>query len=149
MISSIKIAWIAGILEGEGCFGLQNHGKTPNITLRMTDYDTVYKARMILGGGSKISQQSYPEMNWKTSYSCIVIGKRAIEWMMTIYKFMGKRRKEKIKEIINVWKSNYVNSAFCKRGHIRTPYTTYTFIDSNGYHVRQCKICIRDRKRAS
>ncbi len=35
-ISIKDIAWVAGILEGEGSFGLTNNGKSPSIWLGMT-----------------------------------------------------------------------------------------------------------------
>ena len=94
MIKTIDIAWLGGLLEGEGYFGL-NNGKYPIITLNMTDEDTVVKAAVMMG----VKVNHY--RNYWTTNAC---GARAIGWMIALYPFLGKRRKEKVAKVIRFWR---------------------------------------------
>jgi len=97
------IAWVAGLLEGEGCF--QNHPTqvTPRVVLSMSDEDTVRKYAAIVGATARIFVRDFA--NKKTAFVCTVSGSRAVGVMMTIYSLMSFRRKEKIKEVIGKWKA--------------------------------------------
>ena len=46
-----ETSWVAGLLEGEGYFGVNRYGATyrPSIVLGMKDYDVVDHARSVLG----------------------------------------------------------------------------------------------------
>mgnify|MGYP001609130432 CR=1 FL=1 len=57
------IYWLAGILEGEGCFGIHNGGIF--IKLLMTDQDTVTKVAILLKGN--MPQSSVQGSNIPTS----------------------------------------------------------------------------------
>ena len=94
MIKTIDIAWLGGLLEGEGYFALQN--KTcPMIRLGMTDEDTVIKAATLMGSSV------YRHRNvWITRIG----GLRAIQWMFMLYPFLGKRRRIMVTSIIKYWK---------------------------------------------
>lgn len=105
MHSQREIAWLAGLLEGEGAF-MDSKG-TPMIALQMTDFDVLEKAAAVLG----IAVQGH---NWKPkgkpSYKPVravrAHGTRAISWMMMLYGFLGQRRKQKIREILERWKAS-------------------------------------------
>ena len=47
MVKIIDIAWLAGLLEGEGCFRLDK-GKYPIIRLGMGDEDVVVRAASLM-----------------------------------------------------------------------------------------------------
>ena len=103
-----EIAYIAGLLEGEGSFyvtkpHLSQHSSAVLISIIMTDLDVIEKAALILGGGSKINKYESKKGN-KTAYKFVVTGSNlAIEWMNLIYPLMGNRRQQKIREIIDYW----------------------------------------------
>lgn len=104
MISLLNIGFIAGILEGEGHFRLGGDGnKYPCILLEMTDKDTVEKVRDIINPPSKISA-GWKGLSSKTTYRVGFYGTNAVSWMMTIYSLLSARRRQKIREILNVWK---------------------------------------------
>ncbi|KKK84081.1 hypothetical protein LCGC14_2786950 [marine sediment metagenome] len=88
------IAWLAGLLEGEGCFRL-NRGKYPTITLSMCDGDIVVRAATLMG--AKINRSG-------NLWLAHINGAYAIQWMMTLYLFLGKRRREAVTEVIKFWK---------------------------------------------
>jgi hypothetical protein len=101
-MTSKDLYYIAGLLEGEGCFGFYG---CPSIQITMTDLDTVEKARMILDlkRVNKIRMQNKGS-NRQDQYALNVSGDVAIQWMMTLYSLMSIRRKAKIREIISKWK---------------------------------------------
>lgn len=99
-----NIIWLAGILEGEGCF--RQDKNTPRITVNMTDEDIIHKIASMFNVsykkmGGKV-RESYK--NWKPCYSVTINGAQAVGIMFSIYSLMGQRRKSKIKEIIEAWK---------------------------------------------
>lgn len=134
MITTNQISWIAGILEGEGCFHF--NGVTPAISLRMTDRDVVVKARDIINSKIKVHVRERPFPR-KTVYEILIGSNTAIQWMMTVYSLMGERRKSKIRELLKTWiKSNkrVIGSEFCRNGH--------KLEKSNLYENGSCKICL-------
>lgn len=118
MISVKEIAWLAGLLEGEGCFHLESHVKvskqkyksgvrisvTPLIRLSSTDKDVIVRAKYILGANTISTQIKKPNKDYHT---ISIFGPKAISWMMTIYPLMCSRRKFKIKSIISSWKIDF------------------------------------------
>jgi hypothetical protein len=98
------IAWIAGLLEGEGYFHINKF--SPSIDLGMTDFDIVARAAKVLGAKPpkvyyyKKAEQKHWKPHWKTSiHSALAVG-----WMMTIYSFLGERRQQRVREVIETWK---------------------------------------------
>lgn len=91
--------WLAGLLEGEGCFHVKTN-KTPlGITLEMTDEDIVKRVSNITGNSyCKVKKR---KTFYKQSFKTTVRGKVAIEIMKLILPIMGVRRSIRIKECID------------------------------------------------
>lgn len=105
MITSHELRWLAGLLEGEGCF--HSSASSTCIVIKMTDLDIIEKFRIITKT-THLKVTVIPGTDrWKTRYSTSISGNLAIQWMMTLYLLMGIRRKAKIKDIIEKWKVNY------------------------------------------
>ena len=121
MITVKEIAWLAGILEGEGCFS--NFG-TPIIQINMTDKDTIEKIGHLFGRGL---QNNINAGGYKPQYRVVISGTPAVEWMLTIYSLMSIRRKEKIREVVNKWMEQKSKGSkdFFRCGHPRTPQNSY------------------------
>ncbi len=136
-MDTAKIAWLAGLLEGEGCFySSKSNRNSPMIKLSMTDEDVVNLASDLLDVPYR-KLKKIP--NRKQVFACVVSGRKARGWMMTLYSFMGKRRRGKIKDFLTYWFNSPTNrgtSEFCKRGHERTPEDSYHFKGKS-----QCKPC--------
>ena len=94
-IKTIDIAWLAGLLEGEGCF-LVIRGKYPAIAVGMTDEDIIRRVAVMLK--TEVSHSG-------NMYTTQISGFCAIPWMMTLYTLLGKRRREKIAKMIQLWKN--------------------------------------------
>ena len=102
-----NITWLAGLLEGEGYFGV--NGRRPTMALGMTDEDVVRKAARIGGVGhvrgpyrnpssSKLNHK--PTWHWKVSSGAHVYALCA-----ALYPFMGKRRAARIQEVMDAFRN--------------------------------------------
>lgn len=100
MLKTSDAHWLAGLLEGDGCFGVRS-GRVRGvyICVCMNDYDVVCRAANLLKPGSR------PVLVKKKMYQSTIHGARAIAWMMTLFTAMGARRRAKIVECIGVWKA--------------------------------------------
>lgn len=91
--------WLAGLLEGEGCFYRQAHCNGMHIKLQMTDEDVVRKAAIIM------NVSCYPQkpatLNRKPTWRLNCSGDKAVAIAKRILPFMGRRRKEKIEELLS------------------------------------------------
>lgn len=103
--SEQDLYWLAGLLEGEGCFSVQHYPHNPKslpvIVLRMTDWDVVVKAGEMLGGNQKLPTTTKRAQNHhKDIYTWRVAGKRAVEVMRWLLPLMGIRRAARIREVL-------------------------------------------------
>jgi hypothetical protein len=104
------IAWLAGLLEGEGSFHYKKskpRDKTywyPIVLCQMTDPDVLEKAASILGV-KVFGPYKKNNPNAKDAWAVFINGKYAVALMMTILPFMGERRTNKILELIAYWKT--------------------------------------------
>jgi len=112
MIKTSDIHWLAGLLEGEGCFGVvRNRPKDkpgvrtyPRITLGMCDNDVVLRAQKLMGG--TLSQRPAKENRKPVLTLSIQRQALAAGWMMTLYPLMGARRQEKIRTLLEQWRQS-------------------------------------------
>ena len=95
---SLQIAWLAGILEGEGSFGFYNNKASVAIT--MTAEDIIARVGMLMN--TTYSMQTRRKNHWKDTYSIRLSSSKAIYIMTTILPFMGTRRTAKIKEVLTL-----------------------------------------------
>jgi hypothetical protein len=89
--------WIAGLLEGEGYFGLasyQRTNSTPNVAVNMTDCDIIERIASIWGVQSVRLKPR--QAHWNDTYLAKLRGTRANEFMQLIFPIMGQRRQTQI-----------------------------------------------------
>lgn len=108
-LTDLEIAWIAGLVEGEGCFIISGAGNgTPTIRVAMTDEDVVDKLRHMWGytnntqvTAAKLSTYRNQKLGFKkTVHSAYIYGEPALVVMQRILPHMGLRRRAKIEEIL-------------------------------------------------
>ena len=94
--------WLAGLLEGEGCFALnyqnKNRYRYPLITLGMTDQDTVQHAADLMGVvriGRKKSHAGHKQM-----HEMRLSGSRAAKVMLEVLPYMSERRSQRIRKVL-------------------------------------------------
>lgn len=105
MIKTLDIAWLAGLLEGEGSFGITNG--SPWIQFQSTDKDVVQRAALILSFEFRDNQyKPRGPAYYKPVWGLSLHGIRAIAWMMTLFVLLGERRQSKVREVIEAWKAS-------------------------------------------
>jgi hypothetical protein len=98
------VAWLAGILEGEGSFcwrGRKTAYGIPYIRVGMADKDIVERISDIIGGN--VHPEKPRKLHYKIQYRLSISGKPAIIIMKLILPHMGERRSKKIRELIQKW----------------------------------------------
>jgi hypothetical protein len=107
--------WVAGLLEGEGCFRLHRDNQTwgsrkyvylrPRVVCSMTDQDVIERLQELTGMGRialgrKTNPGYKPYWQWTVSRDG-----DALELMRAVYPHMGERRRAKIEEIFTWWRT--------------------------------------------
>jgi hypothetical protein len=88
-----SLAWLAGLLEGEGYFGTVNNrvaGKVyryPRVGVNMADSDVIARVASLWSVSVYVMRQS--GVSKKTAYRAATTGARAADWMRRLYPFMG------------------------------------------------------------
>lgn len=137
-ISIIEIAWLAGLVEGEGCLFITPKN-SPTVSVAMTDRDVVEHASRLLHSTMRVTKMDRRSPHWKPIYITRLHSSPAVAWMMTIYGLLGERRKAKIRTIIAQWrrcKSKIYRGTHCAKGHEMGVYVLG--------QPRKCKQCARE-----
>jgi hypothetical protein len=87
--------WLAGLLEGEGCFAFN---RTPKISLSMTDQDIIQRVADMWG--KPVYDVPPRKEGWKPVYRVEVFGQQARDIMLMLQPLMGARRSAKIDEVL-------------------------------------------------
>ena len=103
MIKLKEIAWLAGIIEGEGSFHYAK-SNSPMIVIKMTDKDVIERIASLFK--RRVSEYPPRDSQCKVGYTTMICGTPAIEWLFTIYSFLGYRRRQKALELIDKWKAS-------------------------------------------
>lgn len=109
------IAWVAGIIEGEGTIIASTGAYRKNtkhvvrqfrLAIEMTDLDVLQRAKEVLGPRCTLRQRKPPSVNpnHRDRFILCLTGSELAGWLMTIYPFMGQRRRARIRLALNLWK---------------------------------------------
>ena len=101
MVNVRDLIWLAGYLEGEGSFTFNK--RTPVLSLVTTDEDVADRVASITSWHTS-GPYLYPKTNRKPFWRVQLAGAQAVGWMMTLYGFMGTRRRGQIRYVIEQWK---------------------------------------------
>lgn len=96
-----ELIWLAGLLEGEGCFLWT--GNTPVVKVAMTDEDVMLRASKALGcnlTGPYPSKKKPGGGFYKPIYYAGISGRPAFAIMKKLLPIMGNRRTKKIRSIL-------------------------------------------------
>jgi hypothetical protein len=109
-----QTAYLAGFLEGEGCFNITKRRKYKkddefymyaNIVVGSTDMDVLVKAQEMSGGLGKIFSRKIPENpRHKQCHVWDLGNSEAIQLMEAVLPQMGERRTQRIKEVLEATK---------------------------------------------
>ena len=103
--SSIEdLHWLVGWLEGEGSFrtNVTKKGLTSvQVCGCTTDHDVAARAASLLGVTLRL--ETARPVNCKPIYRLAASGRNAVAWMMTLYPWMGERRRSAITHALETW----------------------------------------------
>ena|SRR5712692_241971 len=150
MISISAIHWIAGFLEGEGCFRWQANGRgrggRVHVSASQVQREPLERLARYLGGNVLIQRPGCAK--WQTCYAWNLGRAQAVGLMMTIYRLMSPRRREQILSTLTAWRKapghgwELRERFHCPYGH---PYTKT--ITTKTCTQRICQVCRRDDQR--
>jgi hypothetical protein len=107
LLTPVNLAWLAGLLEGEGTF----QSNPPRTLIGMTDYDIILRVSVLLGENVLIDNGSkYPKA--KTMFRVNVSSLQSMYLWPKLYQFMGHRRKESMDEGFLRWHFKYAPRSF-------------------------------------
>lgn len=96
-----QLAWLAGIIEGEGCISIKSRPNQKNalmVRVKMTDEDIIQRVANLFG--TSYRSVAPAQAHWKTQYSTEITGKRAANLMKMISPLLGRRRKERLASLL-------------------------------------------------
>lgn len=98
MNDEANVAWLAGLLEGEGYFFVvRGH---PRIRMETTDEDVARRVQLIVGSGTLRGPFLRP-LSTKPVWSWQMASRATVEhWACTIYPWMGLRRRTQIARLL-------------------------------------------------
>ena len=96
-MTNTETAWLAGLLEGEGCF---TFNRTARVILGMTDRDVVERAAKLMKSSTLAKRLL---SSGKTFFSVALCGRRACDLMIAVLPYMGERRRVKIESLLRQW----------------------------------------------
>jgi hypothetical protein len=100
-MENFSLAWVAGLLEGEGYFGLSHNASAhryPRIQCNMTDLDVIRTLQAVTDVGKIYGPYKSPRNpHHKATYRWTVDGQDARHLMKTLLPLMGSRRQEQIR----------------------------------------------------
>ncbi len=104
----VEVAWLAGLLEGEGAFIRQHVVDGPGrqarlrvkVALHMTDEDVVKKVAALVGMGRVLFRSKQRDHHKDTWYWQISSMGPTVQLMEMLLPSMGKRRQEQITECL-------------------------------------------------
>lgn len=100
-ISDKDLCWLAGLLEGEGCFGLTtNRNPRASIVIAMCDIDIINRVHKLIGVGGICKVKLQKEYHTQCYRYCVT-GLDAEILMVELLPMMGKRRSARISEVLS------------------------------------------------
>lgn len=104
-VCSNELLWLAGVLDGDGCFTWVK--KSPQICIQMTDEDVVKRVSVVFGNKYwRVKSSKGHQDTFKVSLT----GSKALSLGSLIIKDLSVRRQQKIKEWISLCKKERPNT---------------------------------------
>lgn len=104
------VAWVAGIIEGEGCFSLVRNGRCVNavIIVKMTDLDVIQRLQKVSEVGRITGPYKRGKVHWKPQWMWRVT-KRAdlLALCHLIRPWLCSRRTRRMAEILSLTRKKH------------------------------------------
>lgn len=96
-MSDVQAAWVAGLLDGEGCLDFTRN--SPRVRIKMSDPDIVIRFATLVPG-ARLHGEAPRQPHHKPCYVAQVHGDNAVALMRAALPYLGTRRTAKATEII-------------------------------------------------
>lgn len=96
-LSETQSAWLAGLLDGEGCIDTTRN--SPRLRCKMSDHDIILRAASLIPG-ARIHTEPPRQAHHKPCLVMQVHGDAAVGVMRAVLPYLGARRTAKATEII-------------------------------------------------
>ena len=151
-MTKVQSAWVAGIVEGEGCISVghvKNWSRT-SVQVNMTDFDVIARLQRWTKLGSVHMNRPLPDR--KQSWTWSVNRQAEVKELLTlIFPFLCGRRQAKALLALELLEGKEENGGLgrgrqhraksrCRNGHAFSKENTY--IDNRG--CRKCRTCKRE-----
>lgn len=97
-MSEVQAAWLAGLLDGEGCF--DSPRDNPRIRVKMSDLDVVLRAADLMDAKTYMERTPMHFDYYKPCMVAQITGDRAVAVMRAVLPYLGSRRSGKVTELI-------------------------------------------------
>lgn len=101
-LDRIDAAWLAGLLDGEGCF--DSPRGNPRVRVKMTDLDVVLRAADVMDATTHHETDHRRTVTGEARSPLMVAqvtGDKAVGIMRAVLPYMGARRSAKITDLVN------------------------------------------------
>lgn len=95
-LTTEQAAWLAGLLDGEGCFDLTRN--SPRVRVKMSDHDVILRAADLMN--ARVHVEPPRLSHHKPCMVAQVHGDTAVAVLRSILPYLGARRTEKATAII-------------------------------------------------
>jgi transposase len=99
-VTDMDIAWLAGLVEGEGNISI--NGRSLTLRIKMGDRDVISWAATLLG--AKVYSAAVSDPKGKPMWLTQVKSSTAAAWIMTIYPWLGVRRRKQARDAMAFWR---------------------------------------------
>lgn len=121
MITTRDLDWVAGFLEGEGCFSWRKvrRSGTASVSAVQVQRWPLLRLQELFGGNQYLvpARQTGHQAKWQWELSGIA----GAGLMMTLYPLLSPRRQEQVARALAEWKTRGVAARYrshCARGHL-------------------------------
>mgnify|MGYP001613215682 CR=1 FL=1 len=151
MIDVNSLWWVAGFLEGEGCF--MPPPKSACISAVQVQKEPLERLSSVLGGTVLIVKRTHKNPKHQDAWRWHLIGVHAVAAGMTLYSLMSPKRKTAIRAMIAAWREQKIYQRLrtsCPYGHPYSAKNTYVPPKTNlsPGNRRICRTCVNRRSRA-
>lgn len=104
-IAPNDLLWLAGLLDGDGCFGFypstENGNPTPSIHIQMVDQDTIERVASLFECDTSVNKSK--KKTEQDTYRASIRSQKALSLMRLLLPYLSVRRQQKITTIIDTW----------------------------------------------
>lgn len=117
MNDNLKLAWFAGLFEGEGTFHIAKEKSVKGLRVSSTDLDVLEKVKNNFGG-SIFKQKETRNPKWKQPYIWSLCKNDSLKLVKDILPYLGERRTKRANEYLYLY-SNMEKEKLIKKENLK------------------------------